>query len=76
VFVFLAPLTAVAGPEAVGANHVSGSGMMRVPVEVVTHESGEHRWVMIDVAAESIPEPESVVLVLLAGLLLWSRRRN
>ncbi|HSP44060.1 MAG TPA: PEP-CTERM sorting domain-containing protein [Luteolibacter sp.] len=53
-----------------------GGGLTRVPVQVVTQEGVETKWVMIDVAGESIPEPGSLVLLVMSGLLLMRRRRN
>jgi hypothetical protein len=51
-------------------------GLTRVPVQVVTREGVETKWVMIEVAGESVPEPGSLVLLLMSGLLLMRRRRN
>jgi hypothetical protein len=52
------------------------AGLTRLPVEVVSADGEPSEWVLVEVAGEKIPEPEAVVLVLMAGLLMLRRRRG
>lgn len=71
------PGWALAAVEAQPENFLSDpdSGLKRLPVEVVSADGGPSEWVLVEVAAEQIPEPEAAVLVLLAGLLMLRRQR-
>ena len=56
--IFPACLAICVGPLCAEEKPTAG-GLTRVPVQVVSHNGGESKWLMVDVAAESIPEPES-----------------
>ena len=49
---------------------------IQVPVEIVTKD-GKVEWVMVEVAADAIPEPgTSALLITLSSLLLLRRKRE
>ena len=58
-----------AAPESAGV-------VIRVPVEVVSGAERTTRWVEVEVSGQAVPEPESLLLLLMAGLTLLRRRRN
>jgi len=78
VVVSLVPSMTLAQSQAAGDRFAdpAAMGRIRIPVQVVTENGAESKWVLVEVAGESVPEPRTLILALMGSLFLLRRKRK